>query len=53
MGIDAQIEKNYDKDLNGFDIEDVKECMCNEGSMQGYLLRCLHCGEYFLYVDCD
>ena len=53
MGIDAQIEKNYDKDLNGFDIEDVKECMCNEGSMQGYLFRCLHCGEHFLYVDCD
>jgi hypothetical protein len=53
MGIDGQIEKNYDQNLNGFDIKDVKECMYNEGGMQGYLFRCLHCGEHFLYVDCD
>lgn len=49
----GQIEKNYDQNLNGFDIKDVKECMYNEGGMQGYLFRCLHCGEHFLYVDCD
>ena len=24
MGIDGQIEKNYDQNLNGFDIKDVK-----------------------------
>lgn len=53
MGIDGQIEKNYDQNLNGFDIKDVKECMYNEGGMQGYLFRCLHCGAHFLYVDCD
>ena len=53
MGIDGEIEKNYDQNLNGFDIKDVKECMYNEGGMQGYLFRCLHCGEHFLYVDCD
>lgn len=53
MGIHGQIEKNYDQNLNGFDIKDVKECMYNEGGMQGYLFRCLHCGEHFLYVDCD
>ena len=53
MGIHGQIEKNYDQNLNGFDIKDVKECMYNEGVMQGYLFRCLHCGEHFLYVDCD
>ena len=47
MGIDGQIEKNYDQNLNGFDIKDVKECMYNEGVMQGYLFRCLHCGEHF------
>lgn len=53
MGIDDQIEKNYNQELNGFDINDVKKYMYNEGGMQGYLFRCLHCGEYFLYVDCD
>jgi len=36
----------------GIDNE-MKECMYNEGSMQGYLFKCLHCGEHFLYVDCD
>lgn len=53
MGIDYEIEKNYDQELNGFKLNDVKECMYNEGSMQGYLFKCLHCGEHFLYVDCD
>ena len=53
MGIAQQIEKNYDEDICGFDFEDIKECLTNNGSMQGYLFRCLHCGEYFLYADCD
>ena len=53
MGIAQQIEKNYDEEICGFDFEDIKECLTNNGSMQGYLFRCLHCGEYFLYADCD
>jgi len=53
MGIDQQIEQNYNKELNFFELEDVKKIMCNGGGMQGYLFQCLHCGEYFLYVDCD
>lgn len=53
MGIAQQIEKNYDEKICGSDFEDIKECMTNNGSMQGYLFRCLHCGEYFLYADCD
>ncbi|MFR5797553.1 MAG: CbrC family protein [Oscillospiraceae bacterium] len=53
MGINNEIEKNYNQELNGFELKDVKECMYNEGSMQGYLFKCLHCGEHFLYVDCD
>ena len=53
MGIDGEIEQSYDADLNMFDIEDVKENMVNNGGMQGYLFKCLHCGKYFLYVDCD
>lgn len=53
MGIAEQIEKNYDQQICGFDFDDIKECMTNNGSLQGYLFRCLHCGEYFLYADCD
>ena len=53
MGIDNEIEKNYNQELNGFELKDVEECMYNEGSMQGYLFKYLHCGEHFLYVDCD
>ena len=53
MGIAQQIESNYDQQICGFDFDDIKECMMNGGSLQGYLFRCLHCGEYFLYADCD
>lgn len=53
MGIDGMIEQNYNEELNGFDLEDVKENMVIGGSMQGYLFMCLHCGEFLLYVDCD
>ena len=53
MGIDKEIEENYNQDVNGFALSDVKECMINNGSMQGYLFRCLHCGKYMIYVDCD
>ena len=53
MGIDKEIEQNYNSDICGFDLADVKKCMVNDGSMQGYLFRCLHCGTHLLYVDCD
>lgn len=52
-GIANEIEENYDQNLNGFDLADVKECMRNNGSLQGYLFKCLHCGKHMLYVDCD
>jgi hypothetical protein len=47
------VQVSYDKDINMFDLEDVKNDMVNGGGMQGYLFRCLHCGRHFLYVDCD
>ena len=53
MGIDKEIEENYDQEICGFDLEDIKEDMVNEGGLQGYLFRCLHCGKHFLYADCD
>ncbi|MDE7325359.1 MAG: CbrC family protein [Lachnospiraceae bacterium] len=27
--------------------------MVDGGSVQGYLFRCLHCGKYRLWIDCD
>ncbi|MBR6100926.1 MAG: CbrC family protein [Ruminococcus sp.] len=53
MGLDKEIEETYDQDVCGFDFEDIKENLMNDGSMQGYLFRCLHCGKHFLYADCD
>ena len=55
--------KDKQKDLQD-DIENVKSdfglsqqelenYLVNNGSMQGYLFKCLHCGQYRLTVDCD
>ena len=51
MGLEEEIEETYREDLNGIDIETVKECL--NGSMQGYLFQCLSCKKHFLYIDCD
>lgn len=53
MGIDKEIEENYNEEINGFNLDDVKKYMQNNGSMQGYLFKCLHCGKHLLYVDCN
>lgn len=50
MGIADTVE--YDEDKSGFSLETVKARMTSDGSMCGYLFECLHCGKYFLYVDC-
>lgn len=33
--------------------EMIRKYMQNGGSFQGYLFRCLHCGRYLLWTDCD
>ena len=53
MGIDKEIENSYGNQINGWDIEELKQGMINGGSVQGYLFKCLHCGQYRLQVDCD
>lgn len=53
MGIDKEIEETYDSHICSFFLDDVKKYMRNNGSMQGYLFKCLHCGKHFIYVDCD
>ena len=35
------------------EFEDVKEYLVKDGSLCGYLFRCLHCGKYHLWVDAD
>ncbi|MFQ6786508.1 MAG: CbrC family protein, partial [Streptococcus salivarius] len=32
---------------------DVAEYLVKDGSMCGYLFRCLHCEQYHLWVDAD
>ena len=32
---------------------DILQHAFNGGSLQGYLFRCLHCGKYLLWLDCD
>lgn len=31
----------------------ARECLGKDGSLCGYLFRCLHCGKYYLRVDAD
>lgn len=51
--IDKDIEESYGTQINGWDIEELKQSMRNGGSVQGYLFKCLHCGKYRLQIDCD
>ena len=53
LEIDKQIEESYGNEINGWDIEMLKQNLVNGGSLQGYLFKCLHCGQYRLQIDCD
>ena len=35
------------------EFEDIREYLVKDGSLCGYLFRCLHCGKYHLWVDAD
>ncbi len=35
------------------EFQDVAEYLVKDGSMCGYLFRCLHCEQYHLWVDAD
>lgn len=37
--------------LDGWIRENLEDL--GNGSLQGYLFRCLHCGKHLLHVDCD
>ena len=40
-----------DGSCDGYDC--ARECMEKDGSLCGYLFRCLHCGKYYLRIDAD
>ena len=50
MGIAEEVFKEYNKQ-NEFD--DIEEYLVKDGSVCGYLFRCLHCGKHHLWVDAD
>ena len=50
MGIAEEVFEEYNK-RNEF--ADVEKYLVKDGSVCGYLFRCLHCKKYHLYVDAD
>ena len=51
MGIADAVFAEYAEREGAF--EDVRAYLEKDGSVQGYLFRCLHCGKYHLWVDAD
>ncbi len=37
----------------GYEIDDLKEGLTEDGHLGGYLFQCLKCGKKRLYIDCD
>lgn len=53
MDIVEEVLEDPVLDSWGDDKEEILECMVNGGGVQGYLFKCLHCGRYLLWADCD
>ena len=50
MGIADEVFTEYEK--RG-EYSEVRDYLTSDGSVVGYLFRCLHCKKYHLYVDAD
>lgn len=50
MGI-ADCFFEEDGSYDGYD--DARNLLVKDGSLCGYLFRCLHCKKYYLRIDCD
>lgn len=50
MGIAEQVFAEYEEKN---EYEDVRKYLVKDGSLCGYLFRCLHCGKYHLWVDTE
>lgn len=53
MGIVEQVLEDSMWEEWGETPEELLHALNNGGSVQGYLFRCLHCGKYLLWIDCD
>ena len=51
LGIQEEALKDYAAQVPSYPLDVVKENLCKDGDLTGYLFRCLHCGKYRLYVD--
>ncbi|MHB9938168.1 hypothetical protein CF098_09135 [Clostridium sporogenes] len=49
---ELRIQDSFEN-FTGFDIKELKEYLSPNGSLYGYLFRCLKCGKYCLCADCD
>lgn len=52
MGIADDVLSEYAQQ-NEYEIEVVRNHLGKDGSLCGYLFKCLHCGKYRLWVDAD
>ena len=52
-GIDVEEDLEIQASLYGMSKEDFCERLFNNGSLQGYLFKCVKCGKYRLTTDCD
>ena len=53
MGLVEQLLEDTVWEEWGADPLELMQGMQNGGGLQGYLFRCLHCGKYLLWMDCD
>ena len=51
LGLEGEVRSTYSYDRCMVDIDTAAQALIKDGSMQGYLFRCLHCGKHHLYVD--
>ena len=52
MGIVDEILEDADEPDRDWYVERIHDLVQN-GSVQGYLFQCLHCGKHLLHIDCD
>ena len=52
MGIADEVFEEY-ASHGEYDIDEVRPYLEKNGSMAGYLFKCLHCGKYRIWVDAD
>jgi uncharacterized protein CbrC (UPF0167 family) len=50
LGIADEIIDEYEK--KG-EYNNIRHTLSKDGAMCGYLFKCLHCGQYHLWVDAD